>query len=366
MNAVKLMSCRRTEKLSRCLNLGSYNYLGFAAADEYCTPRAIEALKQFSSSTCSPRVDGGTTTLHSELDDCVAKFAGKPAALAFGMGYITNSAIIPVLIGKLCVAALSYLINLLSVLAPSHLEKVLREHIDEGQPRTHRPWKKIIVVVEGIYSMEGELCKLPEIVAICKKYKAYLYLDEAHSIGAVGKTGRGVCELLGVDTADVDIIMGTFAKSFGSCGGYIAGAKELIQYLKCTCPAHLYGTAISPPAAQQILSAIQVLLGEDGSSRGAQRLARIRENKPYTFDHPATWVGTGVAVVVVGFPATPLLLTRARICILASHTTEDLVRALEVISKVGDLVGIKNCPAEPKKDITQLHICPNKSKYNIF
>ncbi|GAB2217027.1 hypothetical protein Droror1_Dr00000185 [Drosera rotundifolia] len=108
-------------------------------------------------------------------------------------------------------------------------------HIDHG--------KKIIVVVEGIYSMEGELCNLPEIVAICKKYKAYVYLDEAHSIGAVGKTGKGVCELLGVDTADVDIMMGTFTKSFGSCGGYIAGSKELIQYLKYTCLAHLYGTS---------------------------------------------------------------------------------------------------------------------------
>ena len=73
--------------------------------------------------------------------------------------------------------------------------------------------------------MEGELCKLPEIVAVCKKYKAYIYLDEAHSIGAVGKTGRGICELLGVDTSDIDIMMGTFTKSFGSCGGYIAGSK---------------------------------------------------------------------------------------------------------------------------------------------
>ncbi|XP_074306321.1 long chain base biosynthesis protein 2a-like [Silene latifolia] len=90
----------RTEKVKHCLNLGSYNYLGFAAADEYCTPRAIESLKKFSASTCSPRVDGGTTVLHSELEECVAKFVGKPDALVFGMGYATNSAIIPVLIGK--------------------------------------------------------------------------------------------------------------------------------------------------------------------------------------------------------------------------------------------------------------------------
>ncbi|KNA14161.1 hypothetical protein SOVF_110050 [Spinacia oleracea] len=385
---------KRTDKVKRCLNLGSYNYLGFAAADEYCTPRAIESLQRFSASTCSPCVDGGTTTLHSELEECVAKFVGKPAALVTGMGYATNSAIIPVLIGKGGLI-ISDSLNHCSIIngargsgatvcvfqhnTPSELEKVLREQIAGGQPRTHRPWKKIIVLVEGIYSMEGELCKLPEIVAICKKYKAYIYLDEAHSIGAVGKTGRGVCELLDVDTADVDVMMGTFTKSFGSCGGYIAGSKELIQYLKYACPAHLYGTSISPPAAQQIVCAIKVLLGEDGSNRGAQKLARIRENSnffrselqkmgfevlgdndspvmPIMLYNPSKipafsrqCLKQNVAVVVVGFPATPLLLARARICISASHSREDLIRALKVISNVGDLVGIKYFPAEQKE-----------------
>ncbi|XP_057982596.1 long chain base biosynthesis protein 2a-like isoform X1 [Malania oleifera] len=385
---------KRTTKISRCLNLGSYNYLGFAASDEYCTPRAIESLKKFSPSTCSSRAEGGTTVLHNELEESVAKFIRKPAAIVFGMGYVTNSAILPVLIGKGGLI-ISDSLNHNSIVngargsgatvrvfrnnTPSHLEEVLREQISEGQPRTHRPWKKIIVIVEGIYSMEGELCKLPEIVTICKKYKAYTYLDEAHSIGAVGKTGRGVCELLSVDPADVDIMMGTFTKSFGSCGGYIAGSKELIQYLKYTSPAHLYATSISPPAAQQIISAIKVILGQDGSSRGAQKLAQIRENSnffrselqkmgfevlgdndspvmPIMLYNPAKipafsreCLKKNVGVVIVGFPATPLLLARARICISASHTKEDLIKALEVISEVGDLVGIKYFPDEPNK-----------------
>ncbi|BBH00571.1 long chain base2 [Prunus dulcis] len=386
-----------TTKTSRCLNLGSYNYLGFAASDEYCTPRAIQTLKKYSPSTCSSRVDGGwymalqdgTTVLHNELEKCVASFVGKPAAIVFGMGYVTNSAILPVLMGKGRLIV-SDSLNHNSIVngargsgasicvfqhnTPSHLEEVLREQIAEGQPRTRRPWKKIIVIVEGIYSMEGELCKLPEIIAICKKYKAYTYLDEAHSIGAVGKTGRGVCELLGVDTADVDIMMGTFTKSFGSSGGYIAGSEELIQYLKYTCPAHLYATSISPPAAEQIISAIKVILGEDGSNRGAQKLARIRENSnffrselqkmgfevlgdndspvmPIMLYNPAKipafsreCLKQNVAVVTVAFPATPLLLARARICISASHTREDLLKALEVFGRVGDLVGIKYFP----------------------
>ncbi|XP_077212163.1 long chain base biosynthesis protein 2a [Tasmannia lanceolata] len=384
----------RTTKVNKCLNLGSYNYLGFAAADEYCTPRVIESLKKFSPSTCCSRVDGGTTTLHVELEEAVAKFVGKPSAVCFGMGYVTNSAIIPALIGKGGLI-ISDSLNHNSIVngargsgatvrvfqhnTPSHLEEVLREQIADGQPRTHRPWKKIIVFVEGIYSMEGEICKLPEIIAVCKKYKAYTYLDEAHSIGAIGKTGRGVCELLGVDTADVDIMMGTFTKSFGSCGGYIAGSKELIKYLKYTCPAHLYATSMSPPAVQQVISAIKVILGEDGSNRGAQKLSRIRENSnffrselhkmgfevlgdndspvmPIMLYNPAKipafsreCLKQNVAVVTVAFPATPLLLARARICISASHTKEDLIKGLEVISRVGDLVGIKYFPAEPQK-----------------
>ncbi|GFP82428.1 long chain base biosynthesis protein 2a [Phtheirospermum japonicum] len=366
---------KRTTNVKRCLNLGSYNYLGFAAADEYCTPLVIESLKKFSPSTCSTRIDGGTTTLHTELEECVASFVGKEAAVVFGMGYATNSAILPVLTGKGSLI-ISDSLNHNSIVngargsgatvrvfqhnTPSHLEKVLKDQIAEGQPRTHRPWKKILVVVEGIYSMEGELCQLPEIVSICKKYKAYVYLDEAHSIGAIGKTGRGVCELLGVDTADVDIMMGTFTKSFGSCGGYIAGSKELIQFLKYSCPAHLYATSISPPAAQQIISSIKVVLGEDGSSRGAQKLAKIRENSnffrselqkmgfevlgdndspvmPIMLYNPAKipafsreCLKRNVAVVTVAFPATPLLLARARICISASHSREDLLKALEV------------------------------------
>ncbi|KQK11332.1 long chain base biosynthesis protein 2d isoform X1 [Brachypodium distachyon] len=385
---------QRTTKTSKCLNLGSYNYLGFAAADEYCTPRVIESLKKYSASTCSARVDGGNTKLHTELEELVARFVGKPAAILFGMGYVTNSAIIPVLIGKGGLIV-SDSLNHISIVNgargsgatvrvfqhnnPAHLEDVLREQIAGGQPRTHRPWKKIIVIVEGIYSMEGELCNLPEIMAVCKKYKAYTYLDEAHSIGAVGKTGRGVCELLGVDPADVDIMMGTFTKSFGSCGGYIAASKEIIQHLKHQCPAHIYATSMSPPAVQQVISAIKVVLGEDGSNRGAKKLAQIRENSnffrselqkmgfevlgdndspvmPIMLYNPAKipafsreCLRQNVAVVTVAFPATPLLLARARICISASQSREDLIKGLEVISKVGDLVGIKYFPVEQEK-----------------
>ncbi|KAG7560139.1 Aminotransferase class I/classII [Arabidopsis thaliana x Arabidopsis arenosa] len=275
----------------------------------------------------------------------------QPAAVVFGMGYLTNSAIIPVLIGK-------------------SFERTNRRGTTKDTQTVEENHR--YVVVEGIYSMEGEICHLPEIVSICKKYKAYVYLDEAHSIGAIGKTGRGVCELLGVDTSDVDIMMGTFTKSFGSCGGYIAGSKDLIQYLKYHCPAHLYATSISTPAAQQVISVIKVILGEDASNRGAQKLVRIRENSnffraelqkmgfdvlgdndspvmPIMLYNPAkiaafsrACLQDNLAIVVVSFPAIPLLLARARICISASHSREDLIKALQVILRRVHFLSIVN------------------------
>lgn len=388
----------RTENRRRCLNLGSYNYLGFAASDEYCTPQAIQSLRKFSQSTCSSRVDGGNTILHEELEEMVARFVGKPAAMVYGMGFATNSTTLPSLIGKGGLIV-SDSLNHSSIVAgargssakvavfqhniPEHLEEVLREAIAEGQPRTHRPWTKIIVVVEGIYSMEGELCRLNEIVAVSKKYKAYIYVDEAHSIGAIGKTGRGVCEHLGVDPADIDVMMGTFTKSFGSCGGYIAGSRELVKYLKYVSPGHLYGISMSPPAVQQVIAALKVILGEDGSNRGAQKLAQIRENSnffrkellkmgcevlgdpdspvmPVMLYNPAKvpafsreCLKRNVAVACVAFPATPLLLARTRICISAAHTIEDLQRGLEVINKVSDMVHVKYFPNSSDEDFSE-------------
>lgn len=213
---------RLTGRSIRCLNLGSYNYLGFAAQDPYCTPRVESALDTFGWSACASRADAGTTSCHLELERAIAKFLGKEAAITCGMGFATNSAFLPAIAGK-GTLVLSDALNHSSIVAglrgsgakvkifdhndPRQLEALLRVSIAEGQPRTGRAWRKVIIVVEGIYSMEGELSKLKEIVEIKKKYKAYLYLDEAHSIGALGRGGRGVCEAAGVDTADVDLMM---------------------------------------------------------------------------------------------------------------------------------------------------------------
>ncbi|CAI9579729.1 unnamed protein product [Staurois parvus] len=237
-----------------------------------------------------------------------------------------------------------------------NLEKLLREAVIRGQPRSHRAWKKILIIVEGIYSMEGSIVRLPEIVALKKKYKAYLYLDEAHSIGAVGATGRGVVEYFGMDPADIDVMMGTFTKSFSASGGYIAGKRELVTYLRTHSHSALYATSMSPPVTEQILRVMKCIMGRDGTLTGQKRVYQLAHNTTYfrqrlselnliTYgneDSPVvpvlmympTKVGAfarhmlkkKIGVVIVGFPATPIAEARVRFCISATHTKEMLDR----------------------------------------
>ncbi|XP_036402761.1 serine palmitoyltransferase 3 isoform X2 [Megalops cyprinoides] len=299
--------------IENVINMGSYNYLGFAENNAHFLKTVAETTKEYGVGVCSTR---------QEMD-------------------------------------------------MQSLERMLREAVSAGQPRTHRPWKKILIVVEGIYSMEGSIVRLPEIVALKKKYKAYLYLDEAHSIGAVGSTGRGVTEHFGIDPSDVDVLMGTFTKSFGAAGGYIAGKKELIDYLRSHSHSAVYATAMSPPVAEQIIRAMKCIMGLDGTTVGIQRVRQLAENTRYfrqrlqelgfitygSHESPVVplllympgkvgafsraMLERKIGVVVVGFPATPIGEARARFCVSAAHTREMLDKVLGTLDEVGDYLVLK-------------------------
>jgi len=373
---------------TECLNFGSYNYLGFAQNSGPITDSVAESIKKYSYGGGSPRIEAGKYDVINELEETIARHVGKPAAMVFGMGYATNSTTLPAICGGKGCLIISDTLNHASIVAgardsgarilvfkhnePEDLEKVLRDSIVQGQPRTRRPWKKITIIVEGIYSMEGEICRLPEIVAIKKKYKAYLYVDEAHSIGALGETGRGVCEQTRVDPNDVDILMGTFTKAFGSVGGYIATHKELIDHLRHESYGSVYATTMSPPCAQQALAALKVIMGEDGTDEGKRRIQQLKKNSNYfrtslaklgfhvvgdhdspvvimMMYHPAKLAAlsrgcleAGIAIVVVGFPVTPLLLARVRFCLSASHTREQLEYVVRKVDELGSLIWIKH------------------------
>jgi len=199
-----------------------------------------------------------------------------------------------------------------------------------------------------------------------KKYKCYLYVDEAHSIGALGTNGKGVCDFWSVDPNDVDILMGTFTKSFGSVGGYIASSKKIISHLRRINWAEKYCAPLAPVCTQQVICALDVIEGKDNSNLGKQKLTQLHENSIFfkrkltemgfevlgdecspviciMLYHPSKMPGfsrlcleRGLAAVVVGSPATDVIGSRVRFCLSAAHTKDDMNFAINVIDEVGD------------------------------
>ncbi|WWD16443.1 hypothetical protein CI109_100869 [Kwoniella shandongensis] len=425
----------RTGSTTRALNVSSYNYLGFASSSGGCADAAEMSIRKYGVSSAGNRHDASTLDLHQQTEKLVAKFVGAEASMVVSMGYATNSTTIPALVDRGCLV-ISDEFNHASIRAGVRfsgasmrwykhndmkvLEELLREVISQGQPRTHRPWKKILVIVEGLYSMEGTLVNLPALMELKKRYKFYLYVDEAHSIGAMGPNGRGVCDYFGIDPREIDILMGTFTKSFGAAGGYIAGSKEVVDRLRIRSHASCYAEVISPPVLTQIIASMGSIMGiapplaapaeddkSDGlsiSSRptvygpasasilppwlslppnllngteGRERLRRIAFNARYLSsglrklgfivygnrDSPIiplliyqpgkmAWFSrmmaerfgpdmTPIVVVVVAYPATPLITSRVRFCLSASHTKNDIDMVLRACDEVGDVLDLK-------------------------
>lgn len=248
----------------------------------------------------------------------------------------------------------------------------------EGQPKTRRPWRKIIVVVEGIYSMEGTIAHIPELIALKRKYKFYIWLDEAHSIGAMGPTGRGVVEYWGSNLNDIDIMMGTFSKSFGAHGGYIASSKAVISHIRRQSHTN-YASAMTPGVAMQIYSSLRIIMDKDERhlGEGQRRIQQLAENTryfrselykrgyvvaggddspvvPILLNYPGkVTIATrymllnGVAVTIAALPAVPLTESRIRICLSASHTREMLDYCLKKLDEVNDLLGFNHFLKNP-------------------
>ncbi|KAL4933692.1 pyridoxal phosphate-dependent transferase [Aspergillus undulatus] len=368
------------------LNLSSYNYLGFAQSEGPCADGVEETIRRdgVSGAISYP----GFAKLLVEVEDQIARFVGREAAMVFSIGFATNSTILPALVDCGCLILSDELnhasirfgarlsgaaIEVFAHNSMSSLEEKLRQAISQGQPRTHRPWKKIMVTVEGLFSMEGAMCNLPKILELKKKYKFYLFIDEAHSIGAIGSRGRGVCDYFRVDPAEVDILMGTFTKSFGANGGYVAASRAIINKLRCTSAGQVYGEGPAFPILAQILSSLRLVADEDPNNpgQGPERMQRLTFNSrylrlglkrlgfivyghddspivPLMLYHPAKMPAFSremlqrkISVVVVTYPATPLELSRARLCVSAAHTKDDLDRVLEACDEVGEALRLK-------------------------
>ncbi|XP_064601627.1 serine palmitoyltransferase 2-like [Liolophura sinensis] len=375
------------------LNFGSYNYLGFA--DEYppCMNKVEQVTRELGVGVGGSKQELGYLAIHEELDCLMARYLGTEAAMTYPMGFATNSMNIPCLVQKGCLIISDELNHASLVLGArlsganikvfkhndmKDLESILKEAIVKGHPKTKRPWKKILIVVEGVYSMEGSIVRLPEVIDLKKKYNAYLYLDEAHSIGALGPHGRGVVDYFGVNPRDVDILMGTYTKSFGAAGGYIGGSKRIINYLRAYSHSSIYAATMPAPVAQQIICVLKIIMGEDGTTEGEKRIAQLKWNSRYfrrklkemgliiygNRDSPVVpmlvylpskvtgfsrhVLERGLGVVVVGFPATPITQSRVRFCLSAAHNKESLDKALQIINETADYFRIKYSSQKPE------------------
>nr|XP_027200972.1 serine palmitoyltransferase 2-like [Dermatophagoides pteronyssinus] len=377
-----------TGKQNNCINLASYDYLGFSRQSSN-DPSIEQAIRKYGVSVNAIH-EIGMLNLHQELEEKFAKFLQVESCIVFGMGFATNSTNIPSLADKDCLiltdrhshASAKSGIYLSGAKFDyfehndcNDLEKKICQAILNGNPNNNgKPWKKIIIIVEGVYSMEGTIVDLPRLIELKRKYKCYLYVDEAHSIGAVGPNGRGIVDYFGCNPSDVDLLMGTMTKSFAAAGGYLAGRKQLINHIRQYSLSN-YAGSISAPIAQQIINTLSILSYKNPNemidTEGQQRIAQLLSNTHYMrdrlkhlgfiiaghYDSPVIpimiyipakigsvvrmAVQNGLALVCAGYPATSLTTNRIRLCMTAQHSRETLDQAIQILSMIGDVHHIK-------------------------
>ncbi|MCL4169997.1 UNVERIFIED_CONTAM: hypothetical protein GTU68_054037, partial [Idotea baltica] len=240
---------------------------------------AQQAIEQFGTSTSASRVVSGEKTVHRELEKSIADFIGVDDAIVMASGHATNESVIGHLFGPgdlILHDSLSH--N--SIIQGCKLSGALRRAFPHNDAEAcgkllekyRHEYRKVLIVLEGVYSMDGDFADIRPFVELREKHKTYLMIDEAHSIGTMGPTGRGMSEYWDVDPKRVDLWMGTISKALGSCGGYIAASREIIEYLKYTAPTFVFSGGVSPANTAAGLAALRLLDAEP------ERVAKLHAN----------------------------------------------------------------------------------------
>ncbi len=288
------------------LNFSTYNYLNLCG-DGRVNQAAIDAIATYGTSASASRVVSGERPVQRQLEQALAELIGAEAAVVYVSGHATNVTTIGHLFGPRDLILHDQLIHN-SALVGALLSRAHRrafghnnwQEVEAYLAENRHQFERVLVVVEGIYSMDGDIAPVDRFVEIRNKYKALLMVDEAHSMGVLGATGAGVREHFGLQASDVDIWMGTLSKSFASAGGYIAGSRALVEYLKFTCPGFVYSVGIAPPLAAASLEAIRVMQAEP------ERVQALHENGLY-FREKAKAAGLNVGLSD-GYCVVPVIL----------------------------------------------------------
>ena len=262
-------------------NFSSYNYLGLGGHPEV-NAAAKAAIDRYGTSASASRLVSGERPIHGELERALADVHGVDDCVVFVSGHATNVSTIGHLFGPKDLIVHDALIHN-SALLGSQLSGARRipfahndwEALDQLLTQCRLQYERVLIVVEGLYSMDGDVPDLPRFVDIKRRHRAFLMVDEAHSFGILGSRGLGIQEHFGLRGGDVDIWMGTLSKTLASCGGYVAGERALVEHLKCAAPGFVYSVGMPPPAAAAALAALRLLCAEPQRSRTLQARGRL-------------------------------------------------------------------------------------------
>ncbi len=350
----------------RMIMVGSNNYLGLTNHPKV-KEAAIEAVRKYGSGCAGSRLLNGTLDIHVNLEDKLAKFMRQEAALVFSTGFQVNLGVISALIGKddaviidkmdhasiIDGCRLSYGdIKKFKHNDMTDLKRVLEENKDRGK----------LIIVDGVFSMEGDIANLPEIVELAKKYRARVMVDDAHGIGVLGKTGRGTAEHFGLEK-EVDILMGTYSKSLASIGGFIAGSESLIHYIKHFARSLIFSASPPPASIAAVSAALDIIeneperrerlwkntkkmlkgfkdLGFETGPSETPIIPVIVEENEVAFKFAMMLQEEGVFANVAVSPAVPNGKALIRTSYMATHTDEHLDTVLAAFAKVGRALGL--------------------------
>jgi 8-amino-7-oxononanoate synthase len=346
----------------KIIMLGSNNYLGLTNHPEVKTA-AAEAVAKYGTGCAGSRLLNGTLDIHVELEEAIVEFMNVDSVLTFSTGYQVNVGVISCLLGRHDIAFLDSL-NHASIIDGVRLgfgKSFKFRHNDmedlEGKLKRADDSKGRMIIVDGVFSMEGDLCDLPNLVKLKNRYNTRLMVDDAHGLGVFGENGRGTAEHFGLED-EVDLTMGTFSKSLATVGGFIAGPKQVIEFIKHHARSQIFSAATPPPMAAAVIAALKVL------KREPERRKQLWENTKYmkhelqnlgfdtgTSDSPviplmigdelATFTMAtrlqeeGVFANAIVPPAVPQSEAMIRTSYMATHTREHLDMALTALAKVG-------------------------------
>ena len=347
------------------ISFANYDYIG-VSDEAYVAERAIRIIREFGFGVGASRVVGGERSFHRDLEDGLASFMGSEACLALVSGYSTNASLIGHVLSNNDLVIYDSLSHS-SIMAGTSitrakamefphndldaLEALLTEHRSNS--------KRVMIVCEGLYSMDGDCVDLPRVIELKKRFNTWLYVDEAHSLGVLGKTGRGITEHFGIDRSEIDLTMGTLSKTFGTCGGFVGASRPVIEWLRHTLPGYVYSVGLPPPVAAAAHAALDILQSEP------ERVAQLQHNSRYFLAGAKrrglrTGLAGGFAIVPIHFStrenavdayhmlldhgiyappivqlAVPKDLPRLRMFVSAAHTEAQIDKALDLLEAFG-------------------------------